>query len=69
MRLLATKTEAATMFGSARKLAAALGITPAAVSAWPEVLTQRQADEVNGAALRLGLIRGCRRIFRHEGCG
>ncbi len=34
-------------------VAAALGITPAAVSAWPDVLSQRHIDWAVGAAVRM----------------
>lgn len=51
-----TKTEARRLFGGkAQDLAAALGITPGAVSQWPEQLDQRRADQVRGAAMRLGV--------------
>lgn len=51
------KTEAIALFGtSAADLARALGVTRSAVSQWPEVLAQDQADRVIGAAVRLGLL-------------
>ena len=49
------KKDAITLFGSVVKLAAALGITRQAVYLWPDELGQRTQDEINGAALRLGL--------------
>jgi DNA-binding transcriptional regulator YdaS (Cro superfamily) len=56
-----TKSEAIKLFGSAARLAALLGITPQAVSKWPETLpplrvyqlreiAQRQAKEGEGQA-------------------
>ena len=51
------KSDAITIFGSAPKLAAALGITRQAVYQWPDNLDQRLTDEIIGAALRLGLMR------------
>lgn len=50
------KKTASFIFGSAARLSRALGISKAAVSLWPETLTQRQQDEVIGAALRLGKL-------------
>ena len=52
-----TKTEAAKLFGNQTRLAEALEITKSAVSQWPEDLDRRKADQVLGAALRLGLLR------------
>lgn len=49
-----TKQDAISIFGSGAALARALGITRGAVSLWPDVLDQRRADEVRGAAARLG---------------
>ena len=49
-----TKTQAKDLFGGTPgALAAALGISPGAVSQWPEQLDQRRADQVRGAAVRL----------------
>lgn len=48
------KALAIQMFGTVRALAAALGVTTSAIYQWPDVLPQRTADEVRGAALRLG---------------
>ena len=44
------------MFDSQAGLARALGISRAAVAQWPDELTQRQIDEITGAALRLGKL-------------
>lgn len=52
------KQDAIQLFGSGAALARALGITRGAVSLWPDVLDQRRADEVVGAAMRLGLVPG-----------
>lgn len=55
-----TKNEAIKLFGenaTSSDLARALGITPQAVHVWPQILTQRQEDEVRGAALRLGTVK------------
>lgn len=51
-----TKQQAISYFGSAAKLARALGISTAAVSQWPDEISQAQADRVIGAALRLGKL-------------
>lgn len=48
-----TKQEAVAMFGDQTKLARALGITPQAVSQWPEEISLAQADRVTGAAIRV----------------
>lgn len=51
-----TKTEAIDLFGGSRsEFARALGITPQAVSQWPDELEQDREDRVIGAAVRLGL--------------
>lgn len=50
------REEAALFFGNLVLLGKALGITPSAVSQWPETLTIRQQDEVIGAAIRLNKI-------------
>ena len=52
-----TKSDASKLFGNATRLAEALGIRPQAISQWPETLTQRQTDEITGAAIRLGLLK------------
>jgi len=52
-----TKSQAIRIFGDSQTaMADALTMTRAAVSAWPETLSQRQIDQVRGAALRLGLL-------------
>ena len=56
-----TKHEAIKLFGdsaTASDLARALGITPQAIHRWSPELTQRQEDEVRGAAFRLGIQQG-----------
>lgn len=53
------KQDAISLFGTARALASALGITPQAVYQWPEKISQEQADRVTGAAMRLGKIKPC----------
>lgn len=50
------RDEAALFFGNLVLLGRALGISPSAISQWPETLTIRQQDEVIGAAIRLGKI-------------
>ena len=51
-----TKSEAREQFGSYTAMARALGISNQAVYMWPEQLSQRQADELMGAAVRLGKV-------------
>jgi len=51
-----TKQNAIDIFGSASKLAKALGITRQAVSQWDDNLSLRRIDEVTGAAYRLGRL-------------
>lgn len=41
--------------GTPAKAAALLGVTPSAVSQWPEQLPLRLADRVRGAAVRSGI--------------
>lgn len=50
------KDTAISIFGSGASLARALGVTRAAIGNWSKALTQRQQDEVIGAALRLGKL-------------
>ena len=47
------KLQAISIFGSTKKLVEALGMTRQAVHLWSDVLTQKQADQVVGAAVRL----------------
>ena len=47
------KSNAIAIFGGVKKLSDALGIKRQAVYQWKEALTQRQVDEIVGAALRL----------------
>jgi UTP--glucose-1-phosphate uridylyltransferase len=47
------KSNAVAIFGGVKKLADALGIKRQAVYQWNDALTQRQTDEIVGAALRL----------------
>lgn len=51
-----TKTQAVGLFRTRRALADALGITPSAVSQWPDDLPTRLTDEIVGAALRCRLV-------------
>lgn len=51
-----TKHQATQMFGGTQAaMARALSVTRAAVSRWPDKLTNEQADRIMGAAMRLGL--------------
>jgi hypothetical protein len=51
------KQDAVDLFGGrAVHLAAALEVSGAAISRWPDELTVEQADRVIGAALRLGIL-------------
>jgi hypothetical protein len=62
------KQTAIKIFGSATALARALQITKPAISQWPDVLSQRQADEILGAALRLKKLssKQAKHILEHE---
>ena len=52
-----SKQSAAEFFGGSQiSLAKAIGISAAAISKWPDQLTERQTNEVLGAALRRGVI-------------
>lgn len=51
-----TKSQAIELFRTATALAKALGITKSAVGQWPEELTNRQINEITGAALNMGLL-------------
>lgn len=48
------KSEAIQIFDSGAALARAVGLSRGRISQWPDELTQKQADLVIGAALRLG---------------
>ena len=48
------KSDAVKIFGTAIELSRAVGLTKGRISQWDEVLTQKQADLVLGAAFRLG---------------
>lgn len=43
------------LFGSVSRTAAAVGVTPQAVSDWPDILTDAIADRVRGTCVRLGM--------------
>jgi hypothetical protein len=62
------REEAALFFGNLVLLGRALGISPSAISQWPETLTIRQQDEVIGAAIRLNKItpEQARELIEHE---
>ncbi len=52
-----TKKEALGFFsGNQAELGRAVGLSRGRISQWPEILTQKQADLVRGAALRLGMF-------------
>ena len=51
------KQTAIDLFGSPKKMAEALGVTVNAVYMMPPKLNQRASDQVNGAAIRLGVIK------------
>ncbi len=53
-----TKQEAIKLFGTATKLARAIGICPQAVYQWPEVLTPLLNDRVIAAMTRAVQARG-----------
>lgn len=50
-----TKNQATYIFRGVGKLADALGITRQAIYKWPNVLTDKQENQVIGAAMRLDL--------------
>lgn len=55
------KKDAINLFGGkAVYLARAIEITEAAMSAWPDQLDRPRIDRVIGAAVRKGIIKGCR---------
>lgn len=56
-----TKSEAIKMFGSTRKLANALGITPQAINQWAEELPERRENEIIGTAIKMGILKKVRR--------
>ncbi len=47
------KSNAIAIFGGVKKLADALGIKRQSIYQWDESLSQRQVDEITGAAIRL----------------
>lgn len=53
---ITTKADAIALFSTRAALARAVGLSRARISQWPDELTQRQADLVRGAALRMGMI-------------
>ena len=56
--MIRTKRQACDLFGGrVTDLARAVGVTHSAVSQWPEQLSQRQIDQVIGAAVRTGRYR------------
>jgi hypothetical protein len=59
-----TKTQAIALFGSARKLAMALGVTKARVHQLPPELPLRDQDRIVGAALRVRVIRSADALKR-----
>lgn len=48
------KSDAIRIFETGAALARAVGLSRGRISQWPDELTQKQADLVIGAALRLG---------------
>jgi len=50
------KQDVIKIWGGVGKLASALGVSTAAISQWPTILTMRQEHEVLGAAVRAGLL-------------
>lgn len=53
---LMKKVDAIKLFDSGAGLARAVGLTRGRISQWPDDLSQKQADLVMGAAVRLGKI-------------
>ena len=56
-----TKKQAIKIFGSVQLLADALKVGQHAIYMWPAKLDQKRADQVTGAALRLGKPTGERK--------
>lgn len=52
-----TKSQALEVFGSVNAMADAIGVTPGAISQWPDDLSIRQQNEVVGAIFRHNLRR------------
>lgn len=50
-----TKSQAIKIFGNASRLAEALGVTPGAISQWPDDLDVAKTQRVIGAAMQKGL--------------
>ena len=51
-----TKKQAIALFGTSHaNMAKALGVSRVRITQWPDQLTDKQADRVRGAALRLGI--------------
>lgn len=50
------KSTAIRVFGSASRLADAIGVSKQAISLWPDELTTRQTNEVVGAMLHAGKL-------------
>jgi hypothetical protein len=50
------KKDAIAIFGTGAALGRALSLTRGAVHNWADTLTQRQSDEIIGAALRLKVL-------------
>lgn len=66
--MLKYKSQAVQWFGSQVAMARALGIGKSALCEWPEKLSQRQINEILGAAISNGLAKFVpyARIRNHE---
>jgi len=61
-----TRQDVFDIFGGSAAAGIALDITQQAMYQWPEPLEDKQIDRVVGAAVRLGLMTGCRKINKRK---
>lgn len=61
-----TKADAISIFGTVFDLSVAINTTRQAIYQWPDDLDQRRADQVTGAAMRLGKLPAVTDFSSHE---